>query len=103
MATQEQKNIWLIGAVEKLGNLGFMNSNISNRLDEYGISIFWEVDEIRDIIFESDNELKMYLYEWFHEDLDDEDLNDLYDIVVTFWDNRNKVFNYGLNNFLLVK
>jgi hypothetical protein len=26
MATQEQKNIWLIGAVEKLGNLGFMNS-----------------------------------------------------------------------------
>jgi|LakMenEpi03Aug12_release.lakeMendotaPanAssembly.Ray.scaffolds.fasta_scaffold463802_3 hypothetical protein len=102
MATQEQKTIWLIGAVEKLGNLGFMNS-LSHRLDEYGISIFWEVDEIRDILFEDNNELKMYIYGWFHEDLDDEDLDDLYDIVLTFKNNRNKVFTYGMNNFLLVK
>jgi hypothetical protein len=102
MATQQQKNIWIIGAVEKLGNLGFMNS-LSHRLDEYGISVFWEVDEIRDILFEDDNELKMYIYEWFHEDLDDEDLDNLYDIVVTFLYNRNKVFTYGMNNFLLVK
>jgi hypothetical protein len=88
--------------VEKLGNLGFMNS-LSHRLDEYGISIFWEVDEIRDILFEDNNELKMYIYGWFHEDLDDEDLDDLYDIVLTFKNNRNKVFTYGMNNFLLVK
>jgi hypothetical protein len=102
MATQQQKNIWIIGAVEKLGNLGFMNS-LSHRLDEYGISVFWEVDEIRDILFEDDNELKMYIYEWFHEDLYWDDLDNLYDIVVTFRDNRNKVFTYGINNFLLVK
>jgi hypothetical protein len=102
MATQEQKNIWIIGAIEKLANLGFINS-ISHRLDEYNILLFWEVDGTREILFEDDNELKMYIYEWFHKDLDDDDLDDLYDIVLMFKNNRNKVFNYGLNNFLLVK
>lgn len=102
MATQEQKNIWIIGAVEKLGNLGFINNSISNRLDEYGISVFWEVDEIRDILFEDDNELKMHVYEWFHEDLEWDELEDLYDIILNFKNDRNKVFTYGINNFLLL-
>jgi hypothetical protein len=104
MATTEQKNIWIVGTVEKLANLGYYNDDdLEHTLDEYGIEVYWEIDEIRDIIYANNDELLYYLMIWYGDVLDETDLKNLYELVVTFRDNRKEVFSHGMQNLVNLK
>ena len=99
--TLEQKRIiWVIGTLERLGGLGYFNS-IGYRVDEDCVDLYWELDDIRNYLFDKEEEIFVILLDFLSEsDIPLEDIHEFYNLVIDYKNNRNKVFARGMNNLV---
>jgi hypothetical protein len=99
--TLEQKRfIWVVGTLERLGGLGYFNE-IGYRVDEDCVSLYWELDDIRDYLFDKEEEIFVILLDLLSEsNIVLEDIREFYNLVIDYKNNRNKVFAYGMNKLV---
>ena len=96
------KLLWVVGAAERLATLGLIGGNIPLRLTPEAIDTYLEVDNHRNILFESDFEIaqifKVMARTESEEEIDDEDMNDLIDLILDFKNNREEIVKYALSH-----
>ena len=57
LSINDLKVMWVVGAAERLGTLGIFNSDVPLRISSEHIDTFIKIHEMRNIIFENDNEV----------------------------------------------
>lgn len=96
------KLLWVVGAAERLATLGLIGGNIPLRLTPEAIDTYLEVDNHRNILFESNFEIaqifKVMARTESEEEIDDEDMNDLIDLIIDFKNNREEIVKYALSH-----
>lgn len=96
------KVMWVIGAAERLATLGLIGGDIPLRLTPEAIDQYLELDEYRNILFESDFEVaqifKCIAETESHEEIDKEDMDQLVFLLLEFKNNREKIVKYALTH-----
>lgn len=97
--TLEQKRImWVVGSLERLGGLGYFNE-IGYKVDKDCIDLYWELDDIRDYLFESNEQIFTILIVLLEEsNMDLEGIKRIYDLVLDYKENRKNVVSYAMEN-----
>lgn len=102
MTLQEAQVMWMLGALERLATFGFIQET-PYQVSQQGIDTFIQLDEYRDKLFESDNELKGLLSVILSSEngVKDEDLLDgMFVLVKDYKDNREHIVKYALSQQL---
>lgn len=91
--------MWMLGALERLATFGFIQET-PYRVSQNGIDTFIQLDEYRNKLFESDDELKGLLSVILSSEngVNDEDLLDgMFVLVKDYKDNREHIVKYALS------
>jgi hypothetical protein len=99
---EQKKIIWIVGSLERLAGLGYFNE-IGYRVDSDAVDLYWELDDIRHYLFDNEEEMftiLMSLTEDF--DLNLEQLKEIHKLILSYKNNRSKVFSFAMKNFSLV-
>lgn len=97
-SVSEMKVFWVVGAMERLATLGFLESPPLT-ISQESIDLFLEVDEIREGLFSDENELKNIieaLVKSHNHCCDKQLVNDLFHLVRDYKNERARVFKAGL-------
>jgi hypothetical protein len=99
---EEKKIIWVVGSLERLAGLGYF-SEVGCKVNEDIVDLYWELDDIRDYIFDDEKEIFSILISVLDEsNMDLDEIKEIYNLIVTYKNNRNKVFGYAMENLNLV-
>ena len=95
----EQKRImWVVGSLERLGGLGYFKE-IGYKVGKDCIDLYWELDDIRDYLFESNDQIFTILIALLGEsNMALEDIKKIYDLVIEYKEDRKKVVTYAMEN-----
>lgn len=96
---EEKKILWVVGSLERLAGLGYF-TEIGYKVDQECVDLYWELDDIRDYLFGDEEEMfniLMCLLEESNIALDE--IKEIYNLIISYKNNRNKVFTFSLNNF----
>lgn len=96
---EEKKILWVVGSLERLAGLGYF-TEIGYKVDQECVDLYWELDDIRDYLFDDEEEMfniLMCLLEESNITLDE--IKEIYNLIISYKNNRNKVFTFALNNF----
>lgn len=96
------KVMWVVGAAERLATLGLIGGDIPLRLTPEAIDQYLELDEYRNILFESDFEVAQ-IFKCIAEtessvEIDKEDMDQLVFLMLEFKNNREKLVKYALTH-----
>ena len=98
----ELKVLWVVGATERLATLGMLNSDVPLKISSDAIDTFIEVDNHRNILFNSDFEIaqifKTIARSEFSEQVDDEELDEIVDLILQYKNHREDVVRYALSH-----
>lgn len=96
---EEKRILWVIGSLEKLGGLGFFSS-IPLKISESSLDVYWEIDDLRESLI-SKEDIKQILYCLVIEgELEVEDFEVIYQLLITYYENREKIFSYGMKSII---
>lgn len=102
LSLAEKRILWVVGAMERLGGLGYFKE-VGYKVDKDCVDLYLELDEIRDYLFEEDEEIFFIVMSLIEEsDLPMEEIKEIYNLVISYKNDRKKVFVYAMNNFSLV-
>jgi hypothetical protein len=97
----ELKVIWVVGALERLATLGFLQET-PHKLSVDTIDLYLQVDESRNILFTNDEEMKEIMYALI-EQLDEsqapskDTVNGIYNLLKQFKYERDDLVKYSLS------
>ena len=104
-SVDECKVMWVVGAAERLATLGLLSPDIPVRLTSDAIDDYMEIDNHRDILFESDFEIASIFNALAktnnEEDVDQEDLNQVIDLILEYKNNRTEIVKFALSQQLV--
>lgn len=102
LSVDECKVLWVVGAAERLATLGLLSPNIPIHLTPDAIDDYVQIDNHRDILFESDFEIASIFTELAKngnaEDVEQEDLNKIIYLILEYKNNRNEIVKYALSH-----
>lgn len=99
ISIQEMQIMWAIGALERLATLGFLQEP-PYQVSQEGIDTYLQIDEYRDKLFSSDNEMKSLLQVLLKNEngVDDKDLlEDIFILMRDFKNDRDRLFKYAMS------
>ncbi len=102
LSVDECKVMWVVGAAERLATLGMLSPDIPLRLSADAVDDYLEIDNHRDILFESDFEVAS-IFNALASDVNDEevepdDLRDIVDLILEYKNNRTEIVKYALSH-----
>jgi hypothetical protein len=99
---EEKKIIWVIGSLERLAGLGYFNE-IGYRVDLDVVDLYWELDDIRDYLFDNEEEMFNILLCVLDESgMDFDEIKEIHKLILSYKNDRSKVFSFAMKNFSLV-
>jgi hypothetical protein len=102
LSIDECKVLWVVGAAERLATLGMLSPNIPLHLSSDAVDDFIEIDNHRDILFNSDFEIASIfnaLAESENEDeVDPDELRSVVDLILEYKNNRTEIVKYALSH-----
>ena len=101
LTIDDMKLMWVVGAAERLATLGIIGGEIPLRVTPDGIDTYLQIDEKRNMLFESDIEVAM-IFEVIaksqsEEEIDKEDMDDMIDLLLEYKNNRTQLVKYALS------
>jgi hypothetical protein len=102
MTIDECKVLWVVGAAERLATLGMLSPDIPLRLSSDAVDDYLEIDNHRDILFNSDFEVASIFNELAQigneEEVEPDDLRDIVDLILEYKNNRTEIVKYALSH-----
>lgn len=98
MTATEAQIFWIIGALERLATLGFIQEP-PYQVSQMGIDMFVQLDELRDKLFVDNEEMKNILSVMLKSEngVHNEDLLDgMYVLLKDYKDDRSRIVKYAL-------
>lgn len=102
LSVDQCKVLWVVGAAERLATLGMLSPDIPLRLTADAVDDFIQIDNHRDILFESDYEIASIfnvLAESENEEkVAPEDMRQIVDLILEYKNNRTEIVKYALSH-----
>jgi hypothetical protein len=103
LSIDECKVMWVVGALERLATLGLIGADVPLKLSQDAISDYLEIDEHRELLFESDFEIASIFTALANDECDPEvqdpeDIKPIIDLLLEYKDNRTEIVRYALSN-----
>jgi hypothetical protein len=103
LTIEECKIMWVVGALERLATLGLIGSNIPLKLTSNAVDDYLQIDEYRELLFDSDFEVASIFTAIANEECDPElqdadDLKPVIELLIDYKNNRTDVVKYALTN-----
>jgi hypothetical protein len=102
MQTDQNENriIWVIGAMERLSWLGYFKA-IGYIVSQDDIDLYYDLDDAREYLFDYDEQIMSYLEGVFYgKNMSPTTMHEIYTLLVTYKNDRNRVFSYGMNHLV---
>lgn len=97
---EQNRIIWVVGALERLGGLGYL-SEVGYKVTEETIDHYLGLDEIRDYLFENNYQIFIIVMSLLEEsNMSKEQIEEVYNLVIDYKENRKKVFVYAMENLV---
>ena len=95
--------MWVVGALERLATLGMIGPDIPLKLSSNAVEDYLEIDEHRQLLFDSDFEIATIFTALANDECDPEiqdpdDLKPIIDMLIEYKDNRTEIVKYALSN-----
>lgn len=102
----ECKIMWVVGALERLATLGLIGSDIPLRLTSSAVEDYIQIDEHRELLFESDFEIASIFTAIATDECDPElqdpdDLKPVINLLLEYKNNRTEIVKYALSHQLI--
>ena len=102
MSIGECKVLWVVGALERLATLGMIGPDIPLKLSSSAVEDYLEIDEHRELLFESDFEIATIFTALANDQCDpevqdQEDYKPIIDLLLEYKDNRTEIVKYALS------
>lgn len=98
----EAQVMWVVGAAERLATLGVFDGNVPLRIASNAIDEFLLIDEYRNRVFESDEQVaeifKTMARCESEEEIDDESMNTMVDLILDYKNDRERLVKYALSH-----
>ena len=102
LSIDECKVLWVVGAAERLATLGMLSPYIPCRLTADAVDDFIEIDNHRDILFNSDFEVASIFNELAaienDEEVEPDQLRSVVDLILEYKNNRTEIVKYALSH-----
>ena len=103
LSIDECKVMWVVGALERLATLGMIGPDIPLKLSSNAVEDYLEIDEHRQLLFDSDFEIATIFTALANDECDPEiqdpdDLKPIIDMLIEYKDNRTEIVKYALSN-----
>ena len=99
----EYKVMWVVGALERLATLGLIGSNIPLKLNSDAVEDYIQIDEHRELLFDSDFEIASIFTEITNQECDEQnpdDIKPIIDLLLEYKNNRTEIVKYALSHQL---
>jgi len=101
LTVDECKVMWVVGALERLATLGMIGPDIPLKLSSNAVEDYLEIDEHRQLLFDSDFEIATIFTALANDECDPEiqdpdDLKPIIDMLIEYKDNRTEIVRYAL-------
>ena len=93
--------MWVVGALERLATLGLIGSDVPLQLSSNAVEDYLEIDEHRELLFDSDFEIASIftaLAKDESEDTDPDEIKPIIELLLEYKDNRTEIVKYTLSN-----
>lgn len=104
LTVDECKVMWVVGALERLATLGLIGADVPLKLSADAVEDYLEIDEHRELLFESDFEIASIFTALANdesEDTDPDDIKPIIDLLLEYKDNRTEIVRYALSQQLI--
>lgn len=106
LTVDECKVMWVVGALERLATLGLIGDNIPLQLSANAVDDYLEIDEHRELLFESDFEIASIFTALANDECDPdtqdpEDIKPIIELLIDYKDNRTEIVRYALSKQLI--
>jgi len=102
LSIDECKVLWVVGAAERLATLGMLSPDIPCRLSSEALDDYLEIDNHRDILFESDYEIvsifNALAESHSDEEVEPDELRSVVDLILEYKNNRTEIVKYALSH-----
>jgi hypothetical protein len=96
----ELKVLWVVGAVERLATLGFLNQDVPMQLTSKAIDNFILIDEHRQDIFANEDEIAQIFKHMIGADdvtCADNEIQPIIDLILQYKNDRTEMVKYALS------
>ncbi len=98
----ECKVMWVVGALQRLATLGMIGPDIPLKLTPEAVDDYLEIDNHRNILFESDFEIASIFTALAKDECDEEpepdDVEAIIDLILEYKNNRTEIVKFALSN-----
>jgi hypothetical protein len=102
LSIDECKVLWVVGAAERLATLGMLSPDIPCRLSSDAVDDYLEIDNHRDILFNSDFEVASIFNELAaienDEEVEPENMRQIVNLILEYKNNRTEIVKYALSH-----
>ena len=94
--------MWVVGALERLATLGLIGPDVPLKLTANAVEDYLQIDEHRELLFESDFEIASIFTALANDECDPEiqdpeDTKPIIDLLLEYKDNRTEIVKYALS------
>jgi len=106
LSIDECKVMWVVGALQRLATLGLIGPDIPLKLTPDAVDDYIQIDEHRELLFESDFEIASIFTALADDECDPElqdpeDYKPIINLLVEYKDNRTEIVKYALSQQLV--
>jgi hypothetical protein len=106
LSIDECKIMWVVGALERLATLGLLGPDVPLKLSAHAVEDYIQIDEHRELLFESDFEIASIMTALINDECDPEvqdpeDTNLLIDLLLEYKNNRTEIVKYAISYQLI--
>ena len=104
LSIDECKVMWVVGALERLATLGLIGPDIPLKLSGNAVEDYLQIDEHRELLFESDFEIASIFTALANDEAEDtnpDDIKPIIKLLLEYKDNRTDIVKYALSQQLM--
>lgn len=102
LTIDECKVMWVVGALQRLATLGMIGPDIPLKLTPEAVDDYLEIDNLRNLLFESDFEIATIFNALAKDECDPEpepdDVDAIVDLILEYKNNRTEIVKFALSN-----
>ena len=102
LSIDECKVMWVVGALERLATLGMIGPDIPLQLSADAVEDYMEIDNHRNLLFESDFEIASIFTQIAKGECEDEptpdDVDAIVDLILQYKNNRTEIVKFALSH-----
>ena len=102
LTIDECKVMWVVGALQRLATLGMIGPDIPLKLTPEAVDDYLEIDNHRNLLFESDFEIASIFTALAKDECDEEpnpdDVEAIVDLILEYKNNRTEIVKFALSH-----